>query len=123
MRRLTLILIALAALALPAGAGAGAQRPELSISTANKLARAAVAKNASDWNAELAEIIAAGNVDPAQDTSSIVGATLDSCDAETRYRALCDYDYTWSDGTATDGGLEVIAGRHTRIRWLEETPD
>jgi hypothetical protein len=110
----------LALLLLPAMASA---RPGLSLAKADQAASTAVVAHASAWNAELAEILASDEVNPAQDTSAVVTHTVYPCDRETAFRALCDYTYDWSDGTSCDYTLEIVesnpSGRHERlaVRW------
>lgn len=99
----------LVSLAIPAAAQA---RPELPLAKADHAAHAAVTSGASEWNAELAEILAEGEVDPYQDTSSITSSTVEPCDRDSRYRALCDYEYKWSDNSTSDCTLTVTIGVH-----------
>jgi hypothetical protein len=121
-KRTAPILATLALLALPAGAQA---RSELSLPAARQAVTNAVGHEASTWNAEVAEILAAGNVDPAQDTSTVVSYSTEPCDSETRYRALCDYSERYSDGMTCDLTAEVIRTKrlYVKLPELDEPQD
>lgn len=127
-----LLLITVLGALLPATAGA---RPTISPERAR--AAALAAENdwvqgyndyANEWNADLAEMseqdresMAGGDPEGVEAELLITRVTMDDCDRETAFRALCDYTEYLSDGTTNDGTWEVIVRRNGRYAAISLT--
>jgi hypothetical protein len=118
-------LAALVALAVPAAAQAA--RPTIDEAQASHAARVWIHDLQDEANAaereyrdEMAiEAIEEGTeIDTSEYDSFITRAGLaeDGCDVETRYRALCDVELTYDDGTTDEFSFDVIVTRKGTYR-------
>ncbi len=105
--RKAITLIAAAAL-LASAPAALASRPQLSLTAADTAVADAVAAEMAaqnDLNAYLDEVGADGP------SVTITSYATYPCDRDTQYRALCDYTFSYSDGTSCDDTLVVTEAK------------
>jgi hypothetical protein len=101
-----------------------AQRPAMDLDRAEHMERVVTAESVKRINADIDELTAdlaaltPEEVDDSLDALAIdpkiTAWTVDGCDQETRYRALCDWTVAYADGSTEDGTDEVIVKRNGR---------
>jgi hypothetical protein len=100
------------------------QRPTIDVDRADRAERAVTAASVESINADIDELVAElaalapEEIDDSPDAVAvdpkIVDWSVDGCDRETQYRALCDWTVTYADGSTEDGVDEVIVKRNGR---------
>lgn len=119
--RISTLATIVASLTLAAPAMAMA-RPTINLDRADAAEHAAIVSHVEEWNSDVDDQLAIlPLLDPedqleaqAEILPTIVGWTLDGCDQETIYRAVCDWTLTYSDDSTEDGSDDVIVKRNGR---------
>ena len=98
-------------------------RPEIDVDKATTFHEKKVATFVENWNIESAEMMGTEPPLEGEDVPTfIIEYYTESCDQETRYRALCWSSTTFSDGTLCEGDDEVIVNRRGKytLAWTDD---